>query len=359
MHNFVGISSFLFLLQLASPSAISLDRFEFSEKTQNIAATIQEKDIAEVEEGSNTVEGNGSDAEDTAREVDIKVDSDLHHSGAAIEDNELAEEEIEKDMIDFEELKARIYLLEIHLRQIAKYNSLKENDKFVKETDATLKEIDYEVIKPSEEKLMKLRTQIKESNLELEDELRSSADFIVKDSEISIQESREKLKVMEKDLEKVWEESDESEKIKLAKTRDDLNKPIDGVGDGFVKKEGINSYDEMKSRNNLYKHQRLHEDENKLAQVTSELDEAGKHLDLSSVAYSSLHPFLIPGLTMLVFLFLCSAVAFTLTRRRGVVASRMVSQALGRNTGYTELETVGERKRWDSMGQFNGQQKSH
>merc|ERR1719470_709665 len=194
---------------------------------------------------------------------------------------------------------------------------------------------------------MKLRTQIKESNLELEDELRSSADFIVKDSEISIQESREKLKVMEKDLEKVREESDESEKIKLAKTRDDLNKPIDGVGDGFVKKEGINSYDEMKSRNNLYKHQRLHEDENKLAQVTSELDEAGKHLDLSSVAYSSLHPFL------------CSAVAFTLTRRRGVVASRMVSQALGRNTGYTELETVGEHKRWDSMGQFNGQQKSH
>merc|ERR1719318_1329278 len=151
---------------------------------------------------------------------------------------------------------------------------------------------------------------------------------------------------MEKDLEKVWEESDESEKIKLAKTRDDLNKPIDGVGDGFVKKEGIYSYDEMKSRN-------------KLAQVISELDEAGKHLDLTSVAYSSLHPFLIPGLTMLVFLFLCSAVAFTLTRRRGVVASRMVSQALGRNTGYTELETVGEGKRWDSLGQFNGQQKSH
>merc|ERR1719318_1607358 len=97
---------------------------------------------------------------------------------------------------------------------------------------------------------------------------------------------------MEKDLEKVWEESDESEKIKLAKTRDDLNKPINGVGDGFVKKEGLNFYNEMKSRNNLYKHQRLHEDEDKLAQVTSsELDEVTKHLDISSVAYSSLHPF--------------------------------------------------------------------
>ena len=33
-------------------------------------------------------------------------------------------------------------------------------------------------------------------------------------------------------------------------------------------------------------------------------------------------------------------------------------QAMARNTGYTELETVGERKRWDSMGQFNGQHKS-
>jgi len=341
MNNLVGIFSCLLLLQslhLAAPNAISLDRFGFSVKTQ---AAEEEKD-----------------AEDL-KEVDNEVNTDLHYPIIAIEDNELAIEEIDKDITDFEELKARIYLLDIHLRQIAKYNALKKNDKFVKETDTTLKEIDFKVIKPSEEKLMKLKTQIKESNLELEDELRSKADVIVKDSDISIKESREKLEVMEKELEKVWEESDQSEMIKLAKARDDLNKHIDAaVGDGAVKMEGINSYDELKSRNNLYNHQRVHEDEDKLAQVTSELDDAAKYLDSSSAAYGSSHPFLIPGLTMLVFLFLCSAVAFTMTRRRGVVASRMVSQALARNTGYTELETVGEPGRWDYMGQLNGQQKS-
>ena len=202
---------------------------------------------------------------------------------------------------------------------------MEENNKFVEESDNTLKEIEFKVIKPSEEKLIKLKTQIKESNLEIEDELRSSADAIVQNSEISIQESREKLKVMEKVVEQVWEESDQSEKIKLAKTRDDLKTPVDGVGDGFVKMERLNSY-ELKSRDNLYKHQRLHEDEDELAKVTSSLDETVKYLDLSSVAFSSLHPFLIPGLSMLVFLFLCSAVAFTLTMRRGRVASRIVSQ---------------------------------
>ena len=324
MHNFVGISSFLFLLQflqLASTSAISLDRFGFALETQNNATSIQENAISEAEEGSRKVEAKG-DAEDTIKEVD--VNSDLHHSDV-IEDNELAKEQIEKDIEDFEELKARIYLLEIHLRQIAKYNSVEENNKFVEETDNTLKEIEFKVIKPSEEKLIKLKTQIKESNLEIEDELRSSADAIVQNSEISIQESREKLKVMEKVVEQVWEESDQSEKIKLAKTRDDLKTPVDGVGDGFVKMERLNSY-ELKSRDNLYKHQRLHEDEDELAKVTSTLDEAVKYLDRSSVAFSSLHPFLIPGLSMLVFLFMCSAVAFTLTRRRGRVASRIVSQ---------------------------------
>ena len=307
MHNFVGISSFLFLLQflqLASTSAISLDRFGFALETENNATSIQENDISEAEEGSRKVEAKG-DAEDTIKEVD--VNSDLHHSDV-IEDNELAKEQIEKDIADFEELKARIYLLEIHLRQIAKYNSVEENNKFVEESDNTLKEIEFKVIKPSEEKLIKLKTQIKESNLEIEDKLR-----------------REKLKVMEKVVEQVWEESDQSEKIKLAKTRDDLKTPVDGVGDGFVKMERLNSY-ELKSRDNLYKHQRLHEDEDELAKVTSTLDEAVKYLERSSVAFSSLHPFLIPGLSMLVFLFMCSAVAFTLTMRRGRVASRIVSQ---------------------------------
>ena len=117
MHNFVGISSFLFLLQflqLASTSAISLDRFGFALETENNATSIQENDISEAEEGSRKVEAKG-DAEDTIKEVD--VNSDLHHSDV-IEDNELAKEQIEKDIADFEELKARIYLLEIHLRQI-------------------------------------------------------------------------------------------------------------------------------------------------------------------------------------------------------------------------------------------------
>ena len=35
----------------------------------------------------------------------------------------------------------------------------------------------------------------------------------------------------------------------------------------------------------------------------------------------------------------------------------MVLQVMARDMGYTELETVGERKKWDSMGEFNGQHK--
>ena len=72
---------------------------------------------------------------------------------------------------------------------------------------------------------MKLKTQIMNSNLELEDELRFSVDTIVKDSETSIQESREKLKVVEEEVEEVWkngEKSEKSENIKVEKTRVDL-----------------------------------------------------------------------------------------------------------------------------------------
>ena len=63
------------------------------------------------------------------------------------------------------------------------------------------------------------------SNLELEDELRFSVDTIVEDSETSIQESREKLKVVEEEVEEVWkngEKSEKSENIKVEKTRVDL-----------------------------------------------------------------------------------------------------------------------------------------
>lgn len=72
---------------------------------------------------------------------------------------------------------------------------------------------------------MKLKTQIMNSNLELEDELRFSVDTIVEDSETSIQESREKLKVVEEEVEEVWkngEKSEKSENIKVEKTRVDL-----------------------------------------------------------------------------------------------------------------------------------------
>jgi hypothetical protein len=106
--------------------------------------TNDSSDISESDESLSKVEGKG-DAEDTIQKVDNEVNSD-YHSDVVIEDNELAKEQIEKDIADFEELKARIYLLEIHLRQIAKYNSLKENKEFVEDIDITLKHIDFKVI---------------------------------------------------------------------------------------------------------------------------------------------------------------------------------------------------------------------
>eukprot|EP00092_Neocalanus_flemingeri_P033054 GFUD01035948.1.p1 GENE.GFUD01035948.1~~GFUD01035948.1.p1 ORF type:complete len:380 (-),score=123.89 GFUD01035948.1:174-1313(-) len=244
-----------------------------------------------------------------------------------IVDSELTKAHIDMEIKDFEELKAKIVLLENHLRQHANF-SIVPSEELV-ETDHMLKDMDVKILEPYENKLKALKNHIK--NEEIDDISLPFIETIVKNAEFFLDNSRVRLNDVE-NLEKEWESSEEEVRIESME---------ENVVGGDDQSDIHNPYEEFK-RGNIYdKHRRVHDDEVNLALLNADINEAVETQDSSSLAYSSLHPYLTPGLTMLVFLLLCSAVAWKLTKRRRV-ASRMVSQMMARDLGYTELQTVGE-----------------
>eukprot|EP00092_Neocalanus_flemingeri_P094268 GFUD01119861.1.p1 GENE.GFUD01119861.1~~GFUD01119861.1.p1 ORF type:complete len:558 (-),score=173.88 GFUD01119861.1:69-1742(-) len=262
-----------------------------------------------------------------------------------IVDSELTKAHIDMEIKDFEELKAKIVLLENHLRQHANF-SIVPSEELV-ETDHMLKDMDVKILEPYENKLKALKNHIK--NEEIDDISLPFIETIVKNAEFFLDNSRVRLNDVE-NLEKEWESSEEEVRIESME---------ENVVGGDDQSDIHNPYEEFKRENIYDKHRRVHDDEVNLALLNADINEAVETQDSSSLAYSSLHPYLTPGLTMLVFLLLCSVVAWKLTKRRRV-ASRMVSQVqcscasiekfvltmvlqmMARDLGYTELQTVGE-----------------
>jgi len=289
---------------------------------------------------------------------------------AVIAENEAVKDNVEKDIVGFEELKARIYLIEMHLKQIMQYKSAEESG-YVDETDKTLKEIDYKSIEPFEEKLLSLKTQISNHNLELEKDFGTLVNAGLEDAENSFQFSYEKLRILEEEVTKLWKEATNSEEA-ASLVNEELSLPHKDVtidkddGTSKDKKDSTNvekdatidgkytvrfdPFAQFKIDTNMEKHIKDHEENMKLDD---------HEIRRSSTYFAFSHPYLVPGLSMLVFLMICSAMVCHLSRRRKSSASRIVSQAMARDLGYAELQEVGERKTWDSMGQFNGQHKLH
>ena len=265
------------------------------------------------------VEDTKEDTKPDDTKEDTKPDMDLPPT--IIEVNEEVKAHIDRDVTDFEELKARIYLLEMHLKQISQNNAVEENKDFVEDTDQKLKQIDYEVIEPLEEKLRNLKAQVKIHNLELDAEYRNAANAEVETSETLFRKSNDALKVLEAEVAAVWGKISKSEVTETVLEEDPQNagqKMSDNVGNDDARKaKGLNPYEDW-AKKSLEKRIKEHKAEEELVDITSELNEPSAYIDIS-------HPYLIPGMTMLVFLLLCSGLVYKLARRKKA-AGRVLSQ---------------------------------
>jgi len=273
------------------------------------------------------------------------------NSSITIEDNELAKAHIDMDINDFEDLKAKLVLLEKNLRQNADFD-LVENEELV-DTDNMLKDIGFQILEPYEDKLKALKSQIVKSNSKLNDDTLATIETVIENAEIFLQTSRERLSEVEV-LEEEWENAEKEEIESNVENNDESNLKLVKINQDMVK-GGQLLYEQLRRGKINKEHLKAHEDEADLDLVSVDIKGAGNTLHTSTGISSSLHPFLTPGLTMLVFLLFCSAVAYKLTRKRRV-GNRLVSQAMARDLGYTELDNV-EDKQWGEVRSIRWQHK--
>lgn len=285
--------------------------------------------------------------QEPSEEVETKSEkpSLMEHLHVDIEENEKAEDQAIKEITSFNELEARIYLVEVHLKQIAEYDNLNQI-KFVNETDMELKKIDFEFLKPIEEKLLKLKSDIKQHNLELEDEYRLTLNGDMKNFDKLINENEEKLEIIEREVSEVLREVVKHPKEEIVTVDDQTSPDAQNSNDDVVTKTIGNRYEQMQTMKGMEKHFNNHKDSD---QTSSRQSQNSKYLEMS-------HPYLVPGLTMMVFLLLCSGLVYKLARRK---SNKFMSEVIAKDLGYTELETLEVRKTWDSMGEFNGEHKMH
>jgi len=273
------------------------------------------------------------------------------NSSITIEDNELAKAHIDMDINGFEDLKDKLVFLENKLRQHADFD-LAENEELV-DTDNMLKNIGFQILEPYEDKLKALKSQIVQSNSKLNDDTLAIIETVIENAEIFLQTSRERLSEVEV-LEEEWENAEKKEIESKIENNDESDLKMVNINQDMVK-GGQLLYEQLRRGKINEEHLKAHEDEADLALVSVDIKGAGDTLHTSTGISSSLHPFLTPGLTMLVFLLLCSAVAYKLTRKRRV-ANRLVSQAMAKDLGYTELDSV-EDKQWGEVRSIRWQHK--
>merc|ERR1719365_148456 len=75
------------------------------------------------------------------------------------------------------------------------------------------------------------------------------------------------------------------------------------------------------------------------------VDNDVKPKNVGSSKFSALHPYLLPGLTLMVFMLICLIIVYTaLLRRRRRSSGGLLSNVMAsRDLGYTQLE---DRKKW-------------
>ena len=332
MLKVLSVSIILLLIQFflqASPKALVtfLAHDENDTETQDmvisdsdetiLSASLIEDDkiVTDTSDVGQNVEGNENSLNSTDELFDEVLTEDNYSS---IEDNEEARAHVDMDINDFEDLKDQIIILLERLRYQAVID-LVGNEELVK-TEKLLIDINDKILEPTENNLKSLRSQIVKSNLELDDEFRTLVEATFENYEKFLNTSRARLDEVE-ELEEIWE-NEEAEYIEnIAEENDDVhvdNYENEAIKD-YTESDADNSYNQFKSRNIYDKHIDAHEDETKM--LNSDLSEAADTL----ISFSSMHPYLTPGLTMLVFLLMCSAVAYKLTRKTRR-ARRLVSQ---------------------------------
>ena len=128
----------------------------------------------------------------------------------SIEDEALALAHVEMDINDFEDLKKTIAYLEEHISKHADVNVV--DSKELVEADKMLKDLDVKVIKPYEQELLSLKSQIGKLNHKFDNESISQISAIVENAEMFLQTSKERLEQFNL-LEQDWEAAEESAKI--------------------------------------------------------------------------------------------------------------------------------------------------
>merc|ERR1712096_128609 len=152
----------------------------------------------------------------------ISVEDEL-----SLEDEALALAHVDMDIKDFEGLKKTIAYLEDHIRKHADVNVVESKE--LVEADKMLKDLDAKIIKPYEQELLSLKSQIEKLNHKFDNESIVQINAMVENAEMFLQTSNERLEQMEQ-LEQEWEVAEEGaliqEMIDLDERREFSGKTI-------------------------------------------------------------------------------------------------------------------------------------
>jgi len=219
------------------------------------------------------------------------------------------------DISAFDDIKESIVSIVKHLRD--ETVELVESEELL-ETEKMIEDLDDKTL--TEDEIEALKVQILNSYLEIDDEYRSEVQ-VTFDKLGKLLKTRQKADHHIEELEEIWEHEREED------------------SDSVTSSENLNIFDKFKSKNIYDKHTHTTEASSLLNSLT-------------------LNPFLTPVVIMIVFtLAVCLVLACMVTRKTRR-ASKLVSQAMARDLGYTQLESVVEEE--DSLlmsQQFRNQYK--
>eukprot|EP00092_Neocalanus_flemingeri_P034893 GFUD01037968.1.p1 GENE.GFUD01037968.1~~GFUD01037968.1.p1 ORF type:complete len:519 (+),score=133.51 GFUD01037968.1:60-1616(+) len=176
-----------------------------SKKGDDLDAKVAARASTWVLERSSLLKDNDSD-ENIAEYADmIPIEDELE-----IGDEALVLAHLEKDINDFEDLKKTIAYLEEHISKHSDVHVVASND--LVDADHMLKDLDVKVIKPYEQQLVSLKSQIVKLNNKFDNESIAEIITIVENAEMFLETTMEKVQQVEQ-LEQEWEVAEETVQI--------------------------------------------------------------------------------------------------------------------------------------------------
>eukprot|EP00092_Neocalanus_flemingeri_P026089 GFUD01028275.1.p1 GENE.GFUD01028275.1~~GFUD01028275.1.p1 ORF type:complete len:587 (-),score=164.45 GFUD01028275.1:57-1817(-) len=171
-----------------------------------------------------------------------------------IGDEALVLAHLEKDINDFEDLKKTIAFLEKHISKHSDVHVVASQD--LVDADHMLKDLDLKVIKPFEQQLVSLKSQIVKLNNKFDNEFISEFVAIVVNAEMFLETSLEKVEEVEQ-LEQDWEVAEDTVKIE-----DELETGDEALVLTHLEKD-INDFEDLKKtiaflEKHISKHSDIH-----------------------------------------------------------------------------------------------------